>query len=450
MRLQLSLAAEDLPKSLVGGTPDPFAVVTMMTAGNKPTVLGQTEVLTNTDSPDWTKLFYIEDFELGKPCNMIVSIYSSQQKKKPLGSTVWEVGSILGAPGSRLAKRLKDGGVLIAHVEEATAAGTLRFQLRGLDFTNTEGGGIWNKSDPFFELQRLHVHSRVFDTVFRSATVSNNLHPVWGESFVEVHALCGGQRQQKFRLVVYDHDANGQHDKMGHVLLTVDDLLGAVNETALKEDRNEINADSAFGLSKGAGKILVAAAEITGAVEDQVVALEPVEPPTELDVVVAAEETVSGETSAATVPVALQDEDIDVVQPTFVSYISGGCELRVVVAIDATASNGDPRKEESLHHFKSDGKNTYEQVMFSLCSILSKYDSDQKYPVYGFGAKRNGSISHCFPIGSSGAEVDGVDGILKAYKESFRSGLIMSSPRDFSDVIQKATKDANDQLVSAH
>jgi len=139
--------------------------------------------------------------------------------------------------------------------------------------------------------------------------------------------------------------------------------------------------------------------------------------------------------------------DVVVVEPTFTNYVSGGCELHVVVAIDATAANGDPRKETSLHFFNDKGMNGYEQALSSLCTILAKYDSDKKYPVFGFGAKRNGKLSHCFPFEPSGKEVDGVDGVLKIYRDTFRSGIVMSSPRDFSEVIRAAGDHAQSEMV---
>jgi hypothetical protein len=31
--------------------------------------------------------------------------------------------------------------------------------------------------------------------------------------------------------------------------------------------------------------------------------------------------------------------------------------------------------------------NPYQQAIHSVCSVLAPYDTDQMYPVYGFGAK---------------------------------------------------------------
>src|SRR6185295_18762851 len=36
--------------------------------------------------------------------------------------------------------------------------------------------------------------------------------------------------------------------------------------------------------------------------------------------------------------------------PTFLDYIAGGTEINLVVAIDFTGSNGDPRTPKSLHY----------------------------------------------------------------------------------------------------
>jgi hypothetical protein len=70
------------------------------------------------------------------------------------------------------------------------------------------------------------------------------------------------------------------------------------------------------------------------------------------------------------------------------------------------------------------------------------------FPVYGFGAKYGGVVRHCFQCGSK-EEVHGVDGILDAYHQTFRSGLIMSGPTDITEVIQTAAARAISQQEAA-
>jgi Copine len=139
------------------------------------------------------------------------------------------------------------------------------------------------------------------------------------------------------------------------------------------------------------------------------------------------------------------------VEPTFVNFIRGGCQLHVVTAVDATASNGDPRKDGTLHCFNpSNGQpNAYERALEALCTLLSRYDSDQRFPVFGFGARPKGGavVSHCFPLHPGRPVVDGVQGILQAYRDAFRSGIVMSSPRDYSAVIETAAAQARSEMV---
>lgn len=85
--------------------------------------------------------------------------------------------------------------------------------------------------------------------------------------------------------------------------------------------------------------------------------------------------------------------------------------------------------------------NGYEKAISAVGSILSKYDTDQQYPVWGFGAKYDGSVRHCFQVGSE-MEVHGVKGILQAYKGTFSTPLIMSGPTVFTEVIELAAAQA--------
>ena len=122
-------------------------------------------------------------------------------------------------------------------------------------------------------------------------------------------------------------------------------------------------------------------------------------------------------------------------RPTFVDYIAGGCELELAIGIDFTGSNGDPRKPGTLHYIHRDGQlNDYEKALTAVGSVVARYDSDQTFPVYGFGAKFNGQIQHCFQVGNA-PTLAGMAGVLEGYRSVFRTGLTMSGPTVFSEVI---------------
>ena len=77
--------------------------------------------------------------------------------------------------------------------------------------------------------------------------------------------------------------------------------------------------------------------------------------------------------------------------PKMVDYIEGGyCNISMSIAIDFTASNMYPWDNKSLHYVGENGifkgnPSQYQQAIRSIGNILSMYDSDKKYPVYGFG-----------------------------------------------------------------
>eukprot|EP00980_Cylindrotheca_fusiformis_P004379 scaffold925_cov129-Cylindrotheca_fusiformis.AAC.32 len=123
-------------------------------------------------------------------------------------------------------------------------------------------------------------------------------------------------------------------------------------------------------------------------------------------------------------------------RPRFVDYISGGTEINLTVAIDFTGSNGDPTMPGTLHYIHKDGQlNDYEKALTAVGSVVARYDNDQKFPVYGFGAKFGGVIQHCFQVGNA-AELQGIAGIIEGYRGVFASGLTMSGPTVFAEVIQ--------------
>ena len=68
--------------------------------------------------------------------------------------------------------------------------------------------------------------------------------------------------------------------------------------------------------------------------------------------------------------------------------------------------------------------------------------------MWGFGAKYGGIIRHCFQCGSK-TEVDGVRGIIDAYHNTFKSGLVLSGPTDISEVLQTAAAFAKSGLETA-
>ncbi|XP_057745346.1 protein BONZAI 3-like [Arachis stenosperma] len=105
-------------------------------------------------------------------------------------------------------------------------------------------------------------------------------------------------------------------------------------------------------------------------------------------------------------------------QFSFIDYVSSGFELNFMVAVDFTASNGNPRYSDSLHYIDVSGQlNSYQRAIMEVGEVIQFYDSDRKFPAWGFGGSTAGAVSHCFNLNGSprDSEVVGVEGIMEAY-----------------------------------
>uniref|UniRef100_W5LVP9 Copine C-terminal domain-containing protein n=1 Tax=Lepisosteus oculatus TaxID=7918 RepID=W5LVP9_LEPOC len=70
------------------------------------------------------------------------------------------------------------------------------------------------------------------------------------------------------------------------------------------------------------------------------------------------------------------------------------------VAIDFTASNGDPQSHSSLHYIDQSQPNEYVKALSAVAEVCQDYDSDKSFPAFGFGARipPNYEVSHDFPL----------------------------------------------------
>jgi Copine len=86
------------------------------------------------------------------------------------------------------------------------------------------------------------------------------------------------------------------------------------------------------------------------------------------------------------------------------TYLQGGLQLNLSVAIDFTGSNGVVTHPTSLHYMNQYNLNQYQRAIMAIGGILLDYDYDKKIPAFGFGAKlrfpmmASNMVSHCFPL----------------------------------------------------
>ncbi len=131
-------------------------------------------------------------------------------------------------------------------------------------------------------------------------------------------------------------------------------------------------------------------------------------------------------------------------QSRFLDYIQSGLQISSMVGIDFTASNGNPNDQNSLHsvHKKP---NLYEMAIDHCCGVISNYDSDQLFPVFGYGAKvdpKIDTVSHCFPVNmTNDPNIFKVEGILSSYRTLIQNPSVkLHGPTHFAPIIKICTQ----------
>ena len=393
-----------------------------------------------------------------------MGIYDEIRKaklNKPMGSAILEIGEILGSRGNLKAKKLNNGGTLFCRITGAppTSAGRLYLSLRGVGLKNVDG--LFGKSYPFVELstQANVAGGMTWQTLFRSKHIDNDLNPIWEPFVIDLNRLLDqaqntkqqqqqDPKQQPIKISVFDWEKSGKHKSLGQFETTVQALLDAETPGA-SGPYKDVNLSKAFilhkktgggaGSRKEFGRVVVVRAVLEGDGDDNNDNHN--------------NKNVSTTTTTMTMPTPIPVPMTGVgstynkyntaynnnKKPSFVDYLTGGCELEMSIAIDFTGSNGDPRRPGTLHYISPHGQtlNDYEKAFTSVGSIMERYDTNKQFPVYGFGAKFGGLIQHCFQVGNK-MELNGLGEALQAYRNVFTSGLTMSGPTVFAEVIDMA------------
>ena len=256
---------------------------------------------------------------------------------------------------------------------------------------------FFGKSDPFVVLgKHTGTDNGGFVTVHQTEFIKNTLSPSWIPFQIPLALLNNGEMTRLIQISVFDWDRRGGHILIGVAETTLDRII-----TNGEKSLDLINTKKKLKGSKyiNSGVLLIQSCTV---------------------------ERVYG----------------------FLDYISAGTEISLDVGIDFTASNGDPRRSNSLHYMRDQGWNYYQEAIIGVGQILESYDTDRKFPVYGFGARLpTGETSHCWPLNGNyqQPEVSGVDGILAAYSMAM-SNIILHGPTNFSPLIKRSAQDARKSM----
>nr|XP_020456973.1 copine-8 [Monopterus albus] len=380
---------------------DPICVLYTQGMGNKEwREFGRTEVIDNTLNPDFVGKFIL-DYFFEERQNLRFDLYDVDSKSANLskhdflGQAYCTLGEVVGSLGSRLEKALggipgKKCGTIIVKAEELNnCRESVMMQFCGNKLDKKD---FFGKSDPFLVFYRSNEDG-TFTICHKTEVVKNTLNPVWQAFKIPVRALCNGDYDRTIKVEVYDWDRDGSHDFIGEFSTSYRELSGGQSQFNVYEVVNP--------KKKGKKKKYL---------------------------------------NSGTVTLLSFLVDIEV---TFLDYIKGGTQINFTVAIDFTASNGNPAQPTSLHYMSPYQLNTYAMALKAVGEIIQDYDSDKMFPALGFGAKLppDGRVSHEFALNGSPQNpyCAGIDGVMEAYYQSLKS-VQLYGPTNFSPVINHVAR----------
>ncbi|EDQ88285.1 uncharacterized protein MONBRDRAFT_26531 [Monosiga brevicollis MX1] len=404
-RLQLHIACKDLTSMDTFSKSDPYVVMQLKDARGQFVEVGRTEVQGNKKSPTFATVLEVDYlFETIQQARFI--IYDHDKDGKPdseqdlIGQVETHLGEIVGlhrghmvVPIRKSASSKSERGTLIVDAEEsADVKGIVHLTLQGQDLDKKD---FFGKSDPYFILSRQLRGS--WRPIFKSEVIKKTLNPTWKTIQLPRRAFGNGGPDDSVRIEVYDWDRNGKHDFIGKVQVTLRELFERPDAS---QQLQLINPDK----KKHAGK---------AGLLNMKVHVEP--------------------------------------EYTFVDYLRGGHELHFQIAVDFTASNGDPRMPSSLHYMNPMSPNQYQQAIMAIGQVIQDYDTDKQFPCFGFGAKSGETVLPIFALNGNMQQpyCDGIDGMIAAYQQGLLN-VTLWGPTNFAPIIAQAAQVARDHSQFYH
>jgi hypothetical protein len=448
--------------------------------------LGDTEVIRQSRNPQWTRTILV-DYEYGSAFFFTVHVLqvkscssskngSSNKETRHLGIALFEMGDILGCRHATKVKRLRDGGTVFCHLEPVALNNmnrTVHLQIVARNLESTAGllrrTVLFHRHpDTVLEIAKrpddTAMHAWV--TVYRSQPVLNSANPEWDAVELNLGTFCGGTLDRHIRLSIKAVKKGHADELIGMTETTLNHLIMAIqrassNNISLSCQSGEGNENENNGESsdRSGGHELVLQRIIKRSHSRmaqcgtlKVLQAEILSPQDIGDRECMSERSNGngdlGQEVVEVVDVGSLRSVSATIAKRFDGYMNKNCRIDFCVAIDFTSSNGDPREENSLHYQCNGSLNDYEETITAIGEALNVYSKTEDYSVWGFGAKFGGEVRHVFQCGVN-KTVNGVDGIITAYKSMFENDLTMSGPTDFRSVIQTAAVRARKNHLSA-
>ncbi|XP_072481106.1 copine-6 [Notamacropus eugenii] len=370
-----------------------------------------TEVIRSCSNPVFSRVLALEYFfEEKQPLQFHVfdaeDGATSPTNDTFLGSAECTLGQIVSqtkVTKPLLLKNGKNAGKSTIMIVAEEVSGTndyvqLTFRAQKLDNKD-----LFSKSDPFMEIYKTNG-DQSDQLVWRTEVVKNNLSPNWEPFRLSLHSLCSCDIHRPLKFKIYDYDSNGKHDFIGEFTSTFHEMQEGTAGPGQEMQWECINPKYRDKKKnyKNSGTVTLIQCTV---------------------------------------------EKVH----TFLDYIMGGCQISFTVAIDFTASNGDPRSSQSLHCLSPRQPNHYLQALRAVGGICQDYDSDKRFPAFGFGARipPNFEVSHDFAINfdPENAECEEISGVIDSYRRCLPQ-IQLYGPTNVAPIINRVAGPAQKEQSS--
>ena len=377
---------------------------------SRETCLGKTEIVFDSLNPDFAKSFEM-DFIFERKQIIRIEVRDIDDGKgdhyERMGEVSFELGELLGSISSMLTKELTIGPKKFGHVViRADRVAKENHQHKFLlACSELKGFGMCGSIKPFLRIVKPQMTPKLRKLLELDQVAPDDYNSfAWVKVYESEHhtnpsftlrpfeikssKLCNSMKNVPFKIQLWSYRSNGSHSYKAECMVTLN---------ALEKGQKVFELRRAGGGSWGQVRFV---------------------------------------------------EHKQRICYSFLEYLNGGLQIKLITSIDFTGSNGVPRMPSSLHYNNPMQRNQYQKAIEAVGEILLNYDHDKKVPVYGFGAKtrfpghgKSIQTNHFFPCSGDmqNCAGEGVPGIFRLYNYAL-SNVELSGPTYFAPTIKEVVQ----------
>lgn len=363
--------------------------------------LGRTEVSRENRNPAFKTTFRLE-YKFQEEQHYVVRVYNEDLKYSTdlkehdfIGGCFFTLGELMGAGGCSLARPLHHGKsfLILVGQEIIETREVLEFRFSGQDLGLLERKrknmqvakdvakdvldtmqkvnitNVLEKFDLYCRFEKLNKDDQTWKTVWKSEVVKDSQNPTWEGARIPLQLLCDDDPYTTVKITIWDWNRFSPDIVVGFVETTVNDLI--------QKARRGIPV---FNVMIEKKRILR-----------------------------------GNKLKKAGVLKVLKSNILQI--PSMLQYISGGCRMDLMFAIDCTLTNGDWRDETSQHFHSSTWLNDYQAAIHKIATVYGAFEGVKNYSLWGYGANISGLQTHApFLMGEN---LNDADALIEAYDRQF-------------------------------